>query len=161
MSTKVVVTGLGATTPLGGDVGSTWEGLLAGRSAGKAMTGEEYAALPSRLAAPAAVDPAEVLSRVEARRLDRFEQFALVATREAWKDAGLVGVEIPGERLAVSVASGIGGLTTLLAMYDTMNAKGPRHVTPFMIPMIMPNGAAAWVGLEIGAKAAVQTPVAA
>src|SRR5690606_36219212 len=82
-------------------------------------------------------------------------------TREAWKDAGLVGVEIPGERLAVSVASGIGGLTTLLAMYDTMNAKGPRHVTPFMIPMIMPNGAAAWVGLEIGAKAAVQTPVAA
>lgn len=125
------------------------------------MTGEEYAALPSRLAAPAAVDPAEVLSRVEARRLDRFEQFALVATREAWKDAGLVGVEIPGERLAVSVASGIGGLTTLLAMYDTMNAKGPRHVTPFMIPMIMPNGAAAWVGLEIGAKAAVQTPVAA
>lgn len=161
MSTKVVVTGLGATTPLGGDIESTWEGLLAGRSGGKALTGEEYAELPCRVAAPVAVEPTEVLSRVEARRMDRYEQFAMVATREAWKDAGLVDAGVPGERIAVSVASGIGGLTTMLSMYDVLNSKGPRHVSPFMIPMIMPNGGAAWVGLEVGAKAAVQTPVAA
>jgi 3-oxoacyl-[acyl-carrier-protein] synthase II len=161
MSTKVVVTGLGATTPLGGDVASTWEGLLSGRSGAQALTGEEYANLPSRIAAPAAVDPTEVLSRVEARKLDRFEQFALVAAREALKDSGLAKGDVPGERLAVSIASGIGGLISLLNVYDVLRQKGPRHVTPFTIPMIMPNGAAAWVGLEIGAKASVQTPVAA
>lgn len=161
MSTKVVVTGLGATTPLGGDVASTWEGLLSGRSGAQVLTGEEYANLPSRIAAPAAVDPTEVLSRVEARKLDRFEQFALVAAREAWKDSGLAEADVPGDRLAVSMASGIGGLISLLNVYDVLRQKGPRHVTPFTIPMIMPNGGAAWVGLEIGAKASVQTPVAA
>ncbi|GAB3436732.1 beta-ketoacyl-[acyl-carrier-protein] synthase family protein [Flindersiella endophytica] len=161
MSTKVVVTGLGATTPLGGDVPSTWEGLLSGRSAGQQLTGEQYAEMPSRLGAPAAVDPLELLSRVEARRMDRYEQFAMVATREAWKDAGLVDAGVPGERIAVSIASGIGGIASTINMYDTLNTKGPRHVSPFMIPMIMPNGGAAWVGLEVGAKAAVQTPVAA
>lgn len=161
MSTKVVVTGLGATTPLGGDVASTWEGLLSGRSGAKALTDEAYAELPSRIAAPAAVDPSEVLKRVEARKLDRYEQFALVAAREAWRDAGLAEAEVPGERLAVSIASGIGGLISLLEIYDVLRSKGPRHVSPYTIPMIMPNGGAAWVGLEIGAKASVQTPVAA
>lgn len=161
MSTKVVVTGLGATTPLGGDVASTWDGLLAGRSAAKALTDPRYAELPSRIAAPAAVDPSEVLRRVDARKLDRYEQFALISAREAWKDSGLSEGEVPAERLAVSLASGIGGLITLLDSYDVLQAKGPRHVSPFMIPMIMPNGGAAWVGLDIGAKASVQTPVAA
>jgi 3-oxoacyl-[acyl-carrier-protein] synthase II len=161
MSTKVVVTGLGAITPLGGDVASTWDGLLSGRSAGQQLTGEEYAEMPSRLGAPAAVDPLDLLSRVEARRMDRYEQFAMVATREAWKDAGLLDAGVPGERIAVSIASGIGGIASTINMYDTLNTKGPRHVSPFMIPMIMPNGGAAWVGLEVGAKAAVQTPVAA
>jgi 3-oxoacyl-[acyl-carrier-protein] synthase II len=161
MSTKVVVTGLGATTPLGGDVASTWEGLLSGRSGAKTLTDEAFADLPARVAAPAAVDPTEVLSRVEARKLDRYEQFALVAAREAWKDSGLADAEVPGERLAVSVASGIGGLISLLDIYEKLQTKGPRHVTPYTIPMIMPNGGAAWVGLEIGAKASVQTPVAA
>lgn len=159
--TKVVVTGLGATTPLGGDTASTWDGLLTGRSGAKALTDERFAALPARIAAPAAVEPAEVMSRVEIRKTDRYEQFALIATREAWQDAGLSEADVPGERLAVSIASGIGGLISLLDIYDILNTKGPRHVTPFTIPKIMPNGGAAWVGLEIGAKAAVQTPVAA
>ncbi|MGH3487630.1 MAG: beta-ketoacyl-[acyl-carrier-protein] synthase family protein [Actinopolymorphaceae bacterium] len=161
MSTKVVITGLGATTPLGGDVASTWEGLLAGRSHARTLTDERFADLPARVAAPAAVDPTEVIARVEARKLDRYEQFALVASREAWKDAGLDEAGVPGERIAVSVASGIGGLISMLDIYDVLQAKGPRHVSPYTIPMIMPNGGAAWVGLDIGARAAVQTPVAA
>ena len=161
MSTKVVVTGLGATTPLGGDVASTWEGLLSGRSNAQVLTDERFAELPARIAAPVAVEPSEVLSRVEARKLDRYEQFALVAAREAWKDSGLADANVPGERIGVSVASGIGGLISLVNTYDVLQTKGPRHVTPYTIPMIMPNGGAAWVGLDIGAKASVQTPVAA
>ncbi len=161
MSTKVVVTGLGATTPLGGDVASTWEGLLAGRSNAQVLTDERFAELPARIAAPVAVEPSEVLSRVEARKLDRYEQFAVVAAREAWKDSGLADANVPGERIGVSVASGIGGLISLVNTYDVLQTKGPRHVTPYTIPMIMPNGGAAWVGLDIGAKASVQTPVAA
>ena len=161
MSTKVVVTGLGATTPLGGDVASTWEGLLSGRSNAQVLTDERFAELPARIAAPVAVEPSEVLSRVEARKLDRYEQFALVAAREAWKDSGLADADVPGERIGVSVASGIGGLISLVNTYDVLQTKGPRHVTPYTIPMIMPNGGAAWVGLDIGARASVQTPVAA
>jgi 3-oxoacyl-[acyl-carrier-protein] synthase II len=161
MSTKVVVTGLGATTPLGGDVATTWDGLLAGRSGAKALTAPEYADLPSRIAAPAAVEPGDVLRRVEARKMDRYQQFSVIAAREAWADSGLDKDEVPGERLAVSIASGIGGLISLLDTYDVLRTKGPRHVTPFTIPMLMPNGGAALVGLEFGAKASVQTPVAA
>lgn len=165
MSTKVVVTGLGATTPLGGDVASTWEGLVSGRSGAKALTGPEFTDLPSRIGAPVAVDPAEVLPRVRIRKLDRYEQFALIATQEAWRDCGLADAEgeaaVDPHRLAVSMASGIGGLISLVETWEILKNKGPRHVTPFTIPKIMPNGGAAWVGLEIGAKAAVQTPVAA
>lgn len=161
MSTKVVVTGLGATTPLGGDVASTWEGLLAGRSGAKQLTDEKFAELPARIAAPAAVDPTEVLARVEARKLDRYEQFALVAAREAWKDSGLADSEVDGERVAVSVASGIGGLISLLDINEILNTKGPRFVSPHTIPMIMPNGGAAQVELEVGARAGAHTPVAA
>ncbi len=161
MSTKVVVTGLGATTPLGGDVATTWDGLMAGRSGAKALTAPEYADLPSRIAAPAAVEPGDVLGRVEARKMDRYQQFSVIAAREAWADSGLDKDEVPGERLAVSIASGIGGLISLLETYDVLRTKGPRHVTPFTIPMLMPNGGAALVGLEVGAKASVQTPVAA
>ena len=161
MSTKVVVTGLGATTPLGGDVESTWNGMLAGRSGTVTLTGEEYADLPSRLAAPVAVEPAEVLPKVRLRKLDRYEQFALIATHQAWADAGLDAGGVEPERLAVSIASGIGGLISLVETWETLKSKGPRHVSPFTIPKIMPNGGAGWVALEIGAKAAVQTPVAA
>src|SRR5215471_1439179 len=114
----VVVTGLGATTPLGGDVASTWDAMLAGRSGTTALTDDGFASLPTRIAAQAAVDPATVLDRVQARRLDRCEQFALVAAREAWADAGTP--EVPPERLGVVVSSGIGGISTTLAGYDTL-----------------------------------------
>ena len=156
---RVVVTGLGATTPLGGDVPSTWEGMLAGRSGATALTGDEYASLPARIAAWAAVDPASVLDRVQARRLDRCEQFAVVAAREAWADAG--APEVPPERLGVVVSSGIGGISTILAGYDTLRERGWQRLSPFTVPMLMPNGSAGWIGIELGARAGIHTTVSA
>ncbi len=156
---RVVVTGLGATTPLGGDVASTWDGLLAGRSGVRTLTQGWAADLPVHFAASAAVDPSEVMDRVEARKLDRTQQFALIAAREAWADAGEPAVD--STRLAVSFATGIGGAVTLIESWDTLREKGPRRVSPHTIPMIMPNGPAAVVGIELGARAGVHTPVSA
>ena len=156
---RVVVTGLGATTPLGGDVPSTWEGMLAGRSGAAVLAGEEYASLPARIAARAAVDPATVLDRVQARRLDRCEQFAIVAAREAWADAG--APEVAPERLGVVVSSGIGGISTILAGYDLLRDRGWQRMSPFTVPMLMPNGSAGWIGIELGARAGVHTTVSA
>ena len=156
---RVVVTGLGATTPLGGDVATTWDGLLAGRSGVRTLEGDWVEELPVRIGAPCAVDPSAVLDRVEARRLDRSQQLALIAAREAWSDAGTPDAD--PLRLGVVVASGIGGAVSLIEAYDTLKEKGPRRVSPFTIPMIMPNGPAAVVSLELGARAGVHTPVSA
>jgi 3-oxoacyl-[acyl-carrier-protein] synthase II len=158
--TRVVITGLGATTPVGGDVASTWESLLAGRSGAKLLTADWVEELPVKIAAPAAVEPTEIIERVKARRLDRNAQFAVVAAREAWADSGLADVELDKTRLGVAIATGIGGLLTTLANYDALR-NGPRRVSPLAIPMLMPNSAAANVGLELGALAGVQTPVSA
>jgi 3-oxoacyl-[acyl-carrier-protein] synthase II len=152
---EVVVTGIGATTPLGGDVASTWEAMVAGRSGVGALTQEWAAQLPVRIAAQLAVEPTEVLDRVKLRRLDRAEAIALIAAHQAWADAGLTGAGVDSERIAVSVGTGIGGALTLLAQDDILEASGPRKVSPHTVPMLMPNGAAAWVGLEMGAKAGV------
>jgi 3-oxoacyl-[acyl-carrier-protein] synthase II len=156
---RVVVTGLGATTPLGGDVATTWDSMLAGRSGARALTEDWAAELPARIAAPAAVDPATVLDRVQARRLDRCEQFAIVAAREAWADAG--SPEVPPERLGVVVSSGIGGIASTLAAYDTLRDRGWQRLSPFTVPMLMPNGSAGWIGIELGARAGVHTTVSA
>lgn len=162
--TTIVVTGLGATTPLGGDVASTWEGLLAGRSGVSAIRADWAADLPVRIAAQAAEDPAGVLERVEARRLDRSAQLAMVAAMEAWRDAGF-GLRddnpVDRERLGVVIASGIGGLQTLLSQWDIQKEKGVRRVSPLAIPMLMANAPAANVSLRLGAQAGVHTPVSA
>ncbi|MFF2222001.1 beta-ketoacyl-ACP synthase II [Streptomyces globisporus] len=162
----VVVTGIGATTPLGGDSASTWEGLMAGRSGVKPLEGERFAELPVRIAALAAVDPGDVLPRPLARKLDRSAQFALIAAREAWADAGFTAKagedeSIAPERLGSVIASGIGGVITLLDQYDVLKEKGVRRVSPHTVPMLMPNGPAANVGLEVNAQAGVHTPVSA
>ncbi|WNM37322.1 beta-ketoacyl-ACP synthase II [Micromonospora halotolerans] len=157
----VVVTGLGATTPLGGDVASTWDAMLAGRSGVSALTQEWAAQLPVRIAAQLAVEPSTVLDRVKLRRLDRSEAIAIVAAQQAWADARLADSGLDPERLAVSVGSGIGGATTLLAQDDILEASGPRRVSPHTVPMLMPNGPAAWVGLELGAKAGVHSVASA
>jgi 3-oxoacyl-[acyl-carrier-protein] synthase II len=155
----VLVTGLGATTPLGGDVASTWAAMLAGKPGVRALTDDWAAELPVKIGARVAVDPKDVLERVRARTLDRSQQFALIAAQEAWADAGAPTVD--PERLAVVIASGIGGVVTLISAYDTFREKGARFVSPHTIPMLMPNGPAATVGLEFGARAGVHAPVSA
>jgi 3-oxoacyl-[acyl-carrier-protein] synthase II len=155
----VVVTGLGATTPLGGDVASTWAGMLAGRSGVQRLTEPWAETLPVRIAAWAAVDPVEVVGRVQARRMDRCEQFALVAAREAWADAGTP--EVDPERLGVTVTSGIGGIGSTLAAYDMLNSKGWQRISPYTVPMLMPNGSAGWISMEIGARAGAHSLVSA
>jgi 3-oxoacyl-[acyl-carrier-protein] synthase II len=156
---RVVVTGLGATTPLGGDVASTWAALTAGKSGVRLLTEDWREQLPVHFAARVAIEPADQMERVEMRRLDRSEQFALVASREAWKDAG--SPELDKERLGVVIASGIGGVITLLDQFDNLKEKGARGVSPHTVPMLMPNGPAANVGLELQAKAGVHAPVSA
>ncbi len=157
--TNVVVTGLGAITPVGVDVPSTWESLLAGRSGVTKLTDDWASALPTRIAAWAAADPATLMDRVQARRMDRCEQFAMVAAREAWADAG--SPEVDSERLGVVVSSGIGGVASTLAAYDTLREKGWQRLSPFTVPMLMPNGSAGWLSIELGARAGVHTTVSA
>ena len=157
----VVVTGLGATTPLGGDVASTWDAMLAGKSGVSALTQDWAEQLPVRIAAQLLVDPSEVIDRVKLRRLDRSEATALIAAHEAWADSGLADSGLDLERLAVSVGSGIGGAQTLLFQDDILEASGPRRVSPHTVPMLMPNGPAAFVGIELAAKAGVHSVASA
>ncbi|MGH3879492.1 MAG: beta-ketoacyl-[acyl-carrier-protein] synthase family protein [Actinophytocola sp.] len=169
MSTvDVVITGMGATTPLGGDVTSTWDALIAGRNGivvNDAEWVEKYG-LPAKLAAKLAVEPAEVLPRVQLRRLDRCEQIAIIAARQAWADAGY---EMPSEdsqpvdpdRLGVAIGTGIGGPVTLLDQDDLLENQGLRKVSPLTVPMLMPNGPAAHVSIELMARAGVHSPASA
>ena len=159
MSRNVVVTGLGATTPLGGDVASTWQGLLAGRSGITILDDPTFADLPVRIAAPVAVDPSEVLEPHLIRKLDRSQQLALIAAKEAWADAAIGDMD--KTRLGVAIATGVGGVISLMEQYDILKERGASRVSPMTVPMLMPNGPAAWVGLEIGAMAGVHTPVSA
>lgn len=161
MTQKIVVTGVGATTPLGGDARSSWKALLAGES-GISTINEEWVAkyeLPVTFAGQAKVNAAEVLTPQEIKRLDPSSQFALIAAREAWADAG--SPDVVPERLAVEYATGIGGVWTLLDAYDALKEKGPRRVLPMTIPMLMPNGPAAAIGMDIAARGGVRTAVSA
>jgi 3-oxoacyl-[acyl-carrier-protein] synthase II len=162
---RVVVTGMGTTSPVGGDVASTWDALVNGRSGVRYLTDEWAAEMPVKIAGRIAVEPSEVLERVKARRLDRSSQFAMVAAMEAWKDSGLdvaqESGDLDGDRVGVAMASGIGGVTTLLDNYDLLKEKGPRRVSPLAVPMLMPNAPAAQISLYVGARAAVNTPVSA
>ncbi|MEO7235381.1 MAG: beta-ketoacyl-ACP synthase II [Lapillicoccus sp.] len=158
---RIVVTGLGATTPLGDNITDTWEGVLAGRSGARTIDADwvtKYE-LPVTFAAQLAVPPSEVLARHEIKRLDPSSQYALIAARAAWEDAGKPEVE--PERLAVVMGSGIGGVWTLLDQWDNLREKGPRRVYPLAVPMLMPNGPSAAVSLDLGARAGAHTPVSA
>jgi 3-oxoacyl-[acyl-carrier-protein] synthase II len=160
-TTDVVVTGLGATTPLGGDVASTWDALLAGRSGVSRITDDWIKDYPAQLVARLAEDPVEKLDRVRARRLDRSQQVAVVAGQEAWEHSGAGDAGVDPLRIAVVFGTGIGGALTLLGQDDVLEEKGPKRVSPFTIPMLMPNGPAAAVGLAVGAKGGVHAPVSA
>jgi 3-oxoacyl-[acyl-carrier-protein] synthase II len=161
LTQKIVVTGVGATTPLGGDARSTWKALLAGESGISTINAEWVAKyeLPVTFAGQAKVNAAEVLTPQEIKRLDPSSQFALIAAREAWADAG--SPDVVPERLAVEYATGIGGVWTLLDAYDALKEKGPRRVLPMTIPMLMPNGPAAAIGMDIAARGGVRTAVSA
>ncbi|GAA2111117.1 beta-ketoacyl-[acyl-carrier-protein] synthase family protein [Kitasatospora saccharophila] len=155
----VVITGLGATTPLGGTAPATWRAMCEGHNGIRALDRPWAAELPIRIAGQLAVEPSTVLDRIEARRLDRSEQLALIAAREAWADAGRPAVE--GERLAVVIGTGTGGAVTMLDQDDVLERSGVRKVSPHTVPMLMANGPAAWVSIDLGAKAGAHTPVSA
>ncbi|MFE6843139.1 beta-ketoacyl-[acyl-carrier-protein] synthase family protein [Streptomyces sp. NPDC057686] len=157
--TGVSVTGLGATTPLAGDVETTWRAMLRGENGIGAIEEEWAHALPVRIAGRVRQEPGEVLDRVQARRMDRCEQLALVAAREAWAGAGRPEVE--PERLAVVIGTGTGGALTLLGQDDVLEASGVRKVSPHTVPMLMANGPAAWVSIDLGARGGAHTPVSA
>jgi 3-oxoacyl-[acyl-carrier-protein] synthase II len=159
--TDVVVTGLGATSPLGGDVASTWDALLAGRSGIGRITDDWVKEFPAQLVARLTEEPTEKLDRVRARRLDRSQQVAVIAAQEAWADAKGADAGVDPLRIAVVFGTGIGGAVTLLDQDDALEAKGPKRVSPFTIPMLMPNGPAAAVGLQVGARGGVHAPVSA
>ena len=160
-ATRVVVTGMGATTPVGGTVAESWDAILAGRSGARPLEFDWVAQyqLPVTFAAQLHTPPDQVLAKVETRRLDPSSQYALIAAREAWADAG--SPDIDPERIAVAVGSGIGGVHTLLNQWDTLREKGPRRVYPLAVPMLMPNGPAAAISLELSARAGSHTPVSA
>ena len=165
MSSTVVVTGLGATTSLGADVPTTWQALLAGTPGVHALSHDWAADLPVRFAAEVLEEPTERLDRVEARRLDRSAQLALVAAQEAWEDAGLdwspdaEGVD--HDRVGVCAATGIGGLQTITGQWDVLREKGMRRVSPFPVARLMPTAPGANIALKVGARAGVHTPVSA
>ena len=159
MSRRVVVTGLGAITPIGKNVSETWANALAGKSGVVKINQPWSNDLAAQIAGLITIDPYDVLDRVSARRMDRSTQLGVIAVKEAWADAG--SPDIDKERLGVYFGTGIGGLTTVLEQYDILNTRGPDRVNPLTVPMIMPNSAAAMVGLEVGARAGVHSPVSA
>ncbi len=160
-SGDVVVTGLGTINPLGGDAASTWAALHAGTCAIRALEPswvDDYE-LPVRIGAPLAIDPAEMLSPRQMRRLDRASQCALLAARQAWEQAG--PPQVAPQRLAVSVSPGMGPVLSVMEAWDALRVKGPRRVLPTAVPALMPNAPAAAVGIELRARAGIHAPVSA
>ncbi|HRA45415.1 MAG TPA: beta-ketoacyl-ACP synthase II [Phycicoccus sp.] len=158
---RVVITGLGATTPLGGSFAETWEGILAGRSGMRTMDFPwvtEFE-MPVTFAALIHTSPEEVLSKVECRRMDPSTQYAMVAAKDAWADAG--APEVEPERFGIAIGTGMGGLHTLLGQWDTLREKGVRRVFPLAVPMLMPNSPSGTVSLNMGARAGAHTTVSA
>ncbi|MBB4735051.1 beta-ketoacyl synthase [Micrococcus cohnii] len=164
MTRTAVITGLGATTPIGGDVPTFWTNALAGVS-GAAPLEQDWVQendLPVTFAAQLSVPTSEVLKKVELKRQDPAMQMATVAAREAWADAGFgEDADIDHDRFAIAFGTGIGGVWTLLDGWDTLRERGPRRVMPMTVPMLMPNGAAGALSLEFGARAGAHTVVSA
>ena len=159
--TTIVVTGIGATSPLGGNVRDSWEALLRKESGIRSLTEEwvQTHELPVTFAGRVKVPAVDVLERIEIKRLDPSAQLAVIAAREAWRDAGEPGDD--KERILVDFATGIGGLNTLLDAWDVMKEKGARRVLPMTIPMLMPNAAAAAISMDLSTRGGARTCVSA
>ena len=155
MTRRVVVTGLGAVTPLGNDVETTWEGLLSGRSGVERIECFDPSDLDVQIAAEVRdFDVEERLGRREARRNDRFTLLALEAAHQAVEDSRIDFTEpgIDRERVGALIGTGIGGVLVLLESHDVYRTRGPRRVSPFMIPSLMPNAASAVIAMRFGLK---------
>lgn len=164
MTKKIVITGLGAFSPLGANTSDSWEALLRGGSGARPIDPKgvfETNELPVKFAALVAADPADHLERVVARRLDPSSQYALIAGREAYADAGLSEEVVAPERLMVDWATGIGGVWSLLNAWDTLRERGARRVMPLTVPMLMPNAPGAAIGMDLKARAGIRTAVSA
>jgi 3-oxoacyl-[acyl-carrier-protein] synthase II len=161
MSNKIVITGIGASTPIGGTAVDSWNALLAGESGTHTLTHDwvEKYELPVKFAAEAKVRPEAVLERPVAKRLDPVSQYALVSALEAWADAG--SPDVDPDRLGVDFATGIGGMWTLLDAWDTLRERGPRRVMPLTVPMLMPNAPAAAISMHFHARAFARTVASA
>jgi len=149
---RVVVTGLGAVTPVGVGAKAYWDAITAGRSGVGPLTLVDPEQVPSKVAAECLdFDPAASLGPKEARRLDRSTQFALTSAREAWEDARIEGA-VDKDETGVVFATGIGGISSLLASEKVLHTKGPNRVSPFTVPMLMPNAAAGQVAMKLGLR---------
>jgi 3-oxoacyl-[acyl-carrier-protein] synthase II len=149
---RVVITGLGAVSPLGNEVETTWENLVAGKSGANVITAFDASDYPVNFACELKdFDPSQWIERKQARRMDRFAQMIAVAARQAEADSGLA-VAAEAERIGASIATGIGGLQAFQDCYDVLKERGPDRVNPFSIPQIIPNMGAAWVSMELGTR---------
>jgi 3-oxoacyl-[acyl-carrier-protein] synthase II len=149
---RVVITGLGAVTPLGPDVETTWDNLTAGRSGAGPITHFDASDFGTTFACEAdGFDVTQYIDRKQARRMDRFAHLVVAAARQAEADSGLE-IEKEPDRIGASVATGIGGLKAFQDCYDQLLARGPDRVNPFSIPEIIPNMGAGWVSIELGTK---------
>src|SRR5438105_13288945 len=149
---RVVITGIGAVTPLGNDAESSWENLVAGKSAAGPITLFDASEYAVRFACEASdFEPTNWIPYKQARRMDRFAQLIVAAARQAEADSGLE-IDKESERIGASVATGIGGLKAFQDCYDPLLDRGPDRVNPFSIPAIIPNMGAAWVSMELGTR---------
>jgi 3-oxoacyl-[acyl-carrier-protein] synthase II len=149
---RVVVTGLGAVTPLGLDVESTWSRLLAGDSGAAEITQFDHSDYKVHFACEVKdLDPTDWVDRKDARRMDRFTHLILAAARQAETDSG-IDIAKEADRTGASIATGIGGLRSFQECYDTLITRGPDRVNPFAIPAIIPNLGAGWVSIELGTR---------
>src|SRR5712691_9115516 len=149
---RVVVTGLGAVSPLGNDAETTWQNLLKGESGADVVRQFDASEFPVNFACELKeFDPTIWIERKQARRMDRFEQMILAAARQAESDSGL-DISKEADRIGASIATGIGGLTSFQDCHDTLRDRGPDRVNPFAIPCIIPNMGAGWVSMELGTR---------
>lgn len=159
---RVVITGMGLVSPLGNSVEHFWNRLAAGESGVAPITSFDTSHFKSRIAAEVRdFDPEGRFGRKEARRMDRFVQFALAAAEDAWAQSGLKLEQIDRERLAVYVGSGVGGIHTLMEQGDILRTRGPERVSPTLIPMLISNMAAAMISMKLGALGPSMSPVTA
>ncbi|WP_318618382.1 beta-ketoacyl-ACP synthase II [Priestia megaterium] len=159
---RVVITGMGVVSPIGNDIGTFWNNLIKGESGISSIDIFDTADHKAKIAGVVRdFDADEILGKKEARRLDRFSQFALAAAEQAWSDSKLDLNDINPERLGVYVGSGIGGIETLIENIDALRQKGPRRVSPTLVPAMITNAAAAQISIKWNAMGPSMSPVSA